>query len=65
MAGNGSPFDEGRAAALAGVDWRRGPYKLTDKKYTRWTCGYQVGLHEREKAEQARKVQQPAQGVGA
>lgn len=64
---NGNPFEEGRAAALAGVDWRRGPYKMTDKRYTRWTCGYQAGLGEKAKAEKAEKAQaqqaQPAQEV--
>lgn len=60
MAGNGNPFEEGRAAAVKGVPWQKCPYRITQKQFARWNCGYQVGLGEREKVQPAQTAQ-PAQ----
>ena len=58
---SGNPFEEGQAAALAGKSWKKGPYAATDKRWTRWNCGYQSALDEKRR--QAAQVQ--AQAVEA
>lgn len=48
-----NPFEQGRAAALAGVAWSKCPYRITQKEFTRWNCGFQSALDERRRAKAA------------
>lgn len=48
----GNPFEEGRAAALAGKGYKACPYDQHSRPFVRWSCGYQSGVIEKRRAQE-------------